>query len=474
MKKIITSSIALIAFSSQAFATLNPNQVRGVETTRFKVPGKADEICVIPQPLPDVKYKKDDYKKMEQLCSINFQPTLESNQIQGSLGVMHKSSNPGLNAFIVPENMSLDSANQSSNSKNTDLKKLGKYKVSSSCNYAPGILAYPHVSRALGGVNNIPRSVLRTLDVETQLARMNHGRPILSGINLATSNALRNQLSSPMSLKQSKRDELFTDGFKQSYGALLENPSDESFYSELFLKPNSQELAESANSNGEARPNIARALAFKYRNSTSLLLQSSQSITEISSAKSDLNTLYRMKDVSDMLLIDTLMNQEDRYGNIAKVSQMAAVVQKNGKLKIENYKFKNIEKWNDKKAELASEGVQVLQEKVVQRMVLKDNDCSVSRYNVTKHANTLSVIRHMDPQTYHSFLKFNASLQLPEIKNHFMNEFLFTAYDFSSLKKNAAEIASSLKTRCQNGDLKLDLDIDAIVIDGKAPQWTCE
>ena len=474
MRKIITSSIALLAFSSQAFATLNPNQPRGIETTRFKVPGKADEICVIPQSLPNVKYKKDDFKKMEQLCSINIQSTLENNQVQGSLGVMHKSSNPGLNVFIVPDNMSLESANQAANTKNNDLKKAGKYKMSSSCSYTPGILAYPHVSRALGGVNNIPRSVLRTLDLETQLARMSHGKSILSGMNLATSNVLTRQLTSPMSLKQSQRDGLFTDGFKQSYGALLENPSDESFYSELYLKPNSQELAESANSKGEARPNIARALAFKYRNSASLLLQSPQPIMEITSAQPDLNLLYRMKDVSDMLLIDTLMNQEDRYGNIAKVNQMAAIVQKNGKQKIENYKFKNITKWNEKKLELASEGIQVLQEKVVQRMVLKDNDCSVSRYNVNRHANTLTVVRHMDPQTYHSFLKFNTSLQLPEIKNHFLNEYLFTATDFSALKKNASEIASQLKARCQNGELKLDLDIDAIVIDGKAPQWTCE
>jgi hypothetical protein len=88
------------------------------------------------------------------------------------------------------------------------------------------------------------------------------------------------------------------------YGALSENPTHESFYTEFF--------------NGGAN-NIARALNFRDKNPLVGLLARNANISTLvgrSFTAQNVQKMVQLKDAADLIVIDTLMNQQDRFGNI--------------------------------------------------------------------------------------------------------------------------------------------------------------
>ena len=183
-------------------------------------------------------------------------------------------------------------------------KKIGKYKLSTSCSYTPSILGYYHVSRMLGGIADVPPAVLRTFDRQDQIAL---GRIALSETNPSslihqTWAGLMTQLTGGSAA--SRRSLLLTDDFSQSYGALSVNPAGESFYTEFF--------------DGGAN-NIARATNFRDRNPTVALLARSNDISTLVGRAftiESVQSMARLRDAADLIVIDTLMNQQDRFGNI--------------------------------------------------------------------------------------------------------------------------------------------------------------
>lgn len=419
------------AFSSNGVAALNREAPRGEKVVSLRSSQGANEICVLPQHFPGAPYTENDIKRENKLCEM-----VSSENV----AVCEKinSTNPGLNFYDLPDGMSAAQV-EAKDCEVAGAKKKAKYKLSTSCSYTPSLLSYYHVSRILGGVGKVPPAVVRTFDLKrhVEIGRQALNRTARGSLISQTWSGLFSQLKSPAS--SSKKAHLFTTDLTQSYGALQWNPSDEAFYREFFAGGSDA---------------LARAVAFRDRSPVMKLLKSPQILREMVGSALNTQNLQKavaMKDASEMIILDTLLNQQDRFGNIHFV--------------LSAYRFDPSDLNEDGVPNLKSEENPTAEEAqgavVVKRMVMKDNDCGVAKANIAKQAGLSQSLRHLDPKTYRKLLKLESVIEEASTQKFFMDELLMTSADFLSFKKNVKELVSKFRESCRAGNLHLDLDLDA-------------
>jgi hypothetical protein len=430
--RILILSIAFLC-SDLAYATLTAHLQRGEKIIEHAVPGRNAEVCIIPKHFTDADYADKDAKSEQELCDID---------VNTNAAVCPKlnSTNPGLDIYSIPQGLTANKI-EAANCKIADAKKIAKYKLSTSCSYTPSILGYYHVSRILGRIANVPPAVLRTFDLQKHIAL---GRKALTktapdSLIHKTWSSLMTQLTAPS--KSSKRDLLFTDDFTQSFGALSLNPKNEAFYKEFF----------NSGSN-----NVARAQNFRDKNPIIALLARNDDISKLvgrSFTAENVQKMVQLKDAADLIVIDTLMNQQDRFGNIHY---------------FDTFYYLDTKELNpDGSAKLKSSKKLTPQESAqlgavqVKEMILKDNDCGVAKQNIAKQTGLADRISHIDPNTYRRLLQFDTVADKAVTKQFFVQGLYFTANDFISIRKNLKDLATKLHQACSSGHLKLDLDLQA-------------
>ena len=428
-----------------AYAGLSADPERGEKTVDLPVPGRNAEVCVIPKHFYVGRYFDEDIEADTQLCNID---------VHKNAAVCPKlnSTNPGLDFYSLPQGGTPKEV-EAARCKTAGANKIAKYKLSSSCSYTPSILGYYHVSRMLGGIADVPPAILRTFDLQNHitigyaaLAETPSGSLIHQ-----TWASLMAELTAGASSK--RRDFLLTDDFAQSYGALSENPTNESFYKEFF--------------NGGTN-NVARALNFRDKNPIVAMLARNVDISTLvprNFTAENVQKLVQLKDAADLIVIDTLMNQQDRFGNIHYNATYYYIDGKDpnqdgsGELK------------SSKK--LAPEEVARVGAVQIKKLLLKDNDCGVAKQNIAKQAGLAEHIVHIDPRTYLLLLHLDAVAHLAEMKEFFAREMVFTANDYANIRKNLKELATKLHQACLRGGLKLDLDLQAHFLNQPVKARSC-
>jgi hypothetical protein len=432
LTQLLLLSVAFLA-PGFARATLSVHLQRGVKIVEHPMAGRNAEVCVIPKHFVGGAYSDKDSKVETKLCNFDA-------YTNAAVCPKLNSTNPGIDFYSLPQGSTPEQV-EAANCKTPGAKKIAKYKLSSSCSYTPSILGYYHVSRMLGGIADVPPTVLRTFDLKNHIAL---GRKALAQTKSGTLihqtwAGLMAQLTAGASAK--RRDVLLTDDFAQSYGALSENPTKEDFYKEFF--------------NGGAN-NIARARNFRDSNPIVHMLARNADIGTLVGRNFTTESVQKMaqlKDAADMIVIDTLMNQQDRFGNIHYLMTY--------------YYFDANDRSEDGSATLKSkksltpEEVTQLGAVQVKTMLLKDNDCGVAKDNIAKQAGLADRIAHIDPKTYRGILHFDAIADSAETKDFFVRELVFTGDDYASIRKNLKDLATKLHQACLKGSLKLDLDLQA-------------
>jgi hypothetical protein len=150
--------------------------------------------------------------------------------------------------------------------------------------------------------------------------------------------------------------------------------------------------------------------------------------------------IVQIKDLSDMVLMDFIMSQADRFsGNMH--SQKIYMWIENGVLK---HKVK--------KGDPAKMGQEIPPEAVlINRMIMKDNDAGLISGNSAKSYHLLDKVSHMDPKTFNRLLDFQEELQKPEVAQWYETELLFTQADFNTVKNNVDQAVSILNGRKDKG-----------------------
>jgi hypothetical protein len=416
-----------------AYAGLSADPQRGEQTVDFPVPGRNAEICVIPKHIDVGEYSDKDTEVATQLCNID---------VHKNAAVCPKlnSTNPGLDIYSLPQGTTPEQV-EAARCRTAGAHKIAKYKLSSSCSYTPSILGYYHVSRILGGIADVPPAVLRTFDLQNHIAmgRAALGQTSSGSLIHQTWASLMAQLTAGAGSK--RRDFLLTDDAAQSYGALSENPTKERFYKEFF--------------NGGAT-NVARALNFRDKNPIVGMLARNADISAVAGRNftaENVQKMVQLKDAGDMIVIDTLMNQQDRFGNIHYLATYyyidAADLDSEGSPKLKSSK------------NLTSEEAARMGAVEVKTMLLKDNDCGVAKQNIAKQVGLADRIAHIDPKTYRHLQHLSSLADLAETRDFFLREIIFTANDYADVRQNLKGLATKLHQACLQGRLKLDLDLQA-------------
>ena len=436
--KVLPGFVCLL--SSQAWA-LDVRDLVGEKSTRFFSSRGVEEKCVVPQKWSADLYSDKDRKQEDKLCAQDFYKTV-------AMCPKYNSTNPGI--LIVEPNAKY--SREAINASNCDLKAMGlkteaKFKQSVSCSYTPSIVAYYHFSRLLGGAGRVPVNVIRTMDIAThrQLSNKANSKN-LSGVIDQTWNTFAVVHSNP------KRYPKIVDQTQsQVYGALIQNIKGEEIYYDV-------------SGYGDYDSRYSRFL----RQKPFLNVASTQSLTQIagSSAFEKVAPLaVQMKDVSDMILLDTLLNQQDRIGNIhfkfvwyyQDTSNPGAWVTEKSDAEIVQDKTgarKTVVSPTEQAAMSAKNAV------LVKEMYLKDNDCGVNKDNMMRKHGVIEKVRHMSYKTYARFMKLAKMMPLKETNAYLTREFLLDHEDNEKVLSNVQHARNVLYKNCQSGALKFDVDLE--------------
>ena len=473
MKK--TLAIVLLA-PMLAQAQLNMGIPRGTQQIALS----RGEICVIPKRLEGSKFSKKDLQREQDLCSLNIAAPDATAAVCGKIA----STNPALEFFQVEGGMSateIEAKNcftpkAGGKADDNDFKKLAKYKQSTSCSYTPSLLSYYHVSRFLGNINQVPPVVLRTIDTNTQkqignktYLPMRAAWEKRSKISLDTwfdySSEQKNAFKpAPEIILQTwhgimsilnkgsshaKSANIFTKDYKFSYGALQMNPSKEEKYSEMF--------------NGGANQE-ARTANFKAKNQYFLKLTENGPFKYSTFNAKDAQQVLAMQNVADMILMDSILSQQDRLGNLHYTLERYAMVKDaNGKTKVD--KLDSLSK-----KELAAGATYPAGSIELKKMMMKDNDCGVSKTNHLKNGKLLEELRHFNPETFSKFAKLAKLINTTEGEQFFKLETGMNDNDIKNFKTNINYAVNVLVKSCQEGKLTLDLDLDIQFAGEAAPK----
>ncbi|HEU0274263.1 MAG TPA: peptidoglycan-binding domain-containing protein [Candidatus Udaeobacter sp.] len=428
----------------------DPNKPHEREITQHVSPNGTIELATIPATFPGHPeiYSKKDIDKEKELADLDFYNGKTKDGLDIVLIPKTYSTSPGLNvhAVTLPQGVSRLSYAESHAAKSQPSgdKVIAKYKQSipNHFTYSPSILGYYHLSRFLDA-GHVEPAIIRTMDLDAHKPLADLGKAKAAGSNN------KNQWTELRALDDAHNDpKLFTEDGKQLYGALQVNPSGEQSYPHLSDLAGAGAFAGSAEF---ARLTDPDSLKLSYKDASGKLNQAA------------VQQLIQIRDLSDMLLMDFIMNQADRFsGNIH--SEKIYLWVENGVLKTESKKS-DAGKAAEQVKQIPSGAV------LVDRMIMKDNDAGLVSGNSVKSSHLLEKICHMDSKTYNRLLDLQNELQKPEVAQWYQTEILFTAADFKTIKDNVDQAVATLTARKGNG-LFLDANLTAALVAAPAPQPT--
>lgn len=437
MKKSFLLLGAAFTLGSSNSLALSLNEIVGLKRTEYKSPQGISEVCATPRKWAGANYTDSDAKKENTLCGYDFYATV-------GICPKYSSTNPGLMIIEPDEKFSKQAIDSSS----CDLKKLGlktdaKFKQSITCSYTPSILGYYHLSRILGDVGRVPVSVFRSIDIKTHKAQTTKAVNSLRNSKLAIKDSwamLEKVHANPQNYPN-----LVDRSGTQMFGALSDNVRNEEQYVEVsgvgsydtryerFIKQRPYQIVSSSSSPQQ--------------------LIGSNEFTRVA------QTALQMKDVSDMVIIDTLMNQQDRIGNIHYKFVWYTINPQSATLE----RFKSKAKIKDGKITIPAEEQTAMANRkavLLKEMILKDNDCGVTKTNMMRKVSAIEGLKHVSYRTYANLLNFEQALAGASAKDFFTKELLFTEADYNLLKRNALFARQVLVKKCQSGELKFDVDLE--------------
>ncbi len=360
-------------------AGFDVNTPRGQETVSHTAANGTVEFAIrsIPFPGHEEIYSKRDIEKERELAEIDFYNGKTNDELDIVLIPKTYSTSPGLNVHAVklPAGMSRVSyaAAHATKSHSSDDKIIAKYKqtIPTHFTYSPSILGYYHLSRFLD-TGHVEPAIVRTMDVAAHKPLADLGKAKAIGSNN------RKQWTELRALDDAHSNPaLYTDDGKQLCGALQANPAGEESY------PHLSDL-------GGAAAFAASSEFAKVTNSNPLKLTCKDANGKLNQAA--VQQIVQIRDLSDMVLMDFIMSQADRFSGNMHSEKIY--------LWVENGVLRNKTKKSDP-AKAAEQLKQIPPEAVlVDRMIMKDNDAGLISGNSAKTYHLLEKISHITPADF--------------------------------------------------------------------------
>src|SRR5215469_2150223 len=430
------------------------------------------------------RYLPKDASKEQELCAVAFDDK--------TIGLCPKtwSTSPGTIVYDIdkskysgnPEQFEAEYCprQRALKGKVDGVKKLASFKQSvngqfrqrTSATYSQASPLYYHFSRYLNATVDVPVAVMRTMDTQNHLHRVAskgpglvHGGMIAAGWNVVIS-AEKNPAG------YVPTDEFYYGGPKNSllYGTMLKGPGARAgaeFNGNITGKGYTQQYvfiqktpaflalsnpkdfaAASAEglSSSKADPVVAKALG---------------------AAVSSQQMMFWMTELSDILLLDYIFNQQDRPGNIDYL-WVWYYLDPNGQLKTSRADSE-VNRSAMNSVEMPTDIRSSPKSFLIQKIQINDNDAGGRRYtNFTRNFGLLEKVHHLNPVTYGQLIRLANDFQVKgPLYKHFQDTFdLADAYN-AAIAQNVIQAALILKNICKSGSLKFDLSPESYLATGQ-------
>jgi hypothetical protein len=348
----------------------------------------------------------------------------------------------------------------------------GQFHQRTSATYSQASPLYYHFSRYLNTTVDVPVAVIRTMDTRDHLRRVAskgpglvHGGMIAAGWNVV------------ISAEKNPPGYVPTDEFY--YG----NPKDNLLYGTMLKGPGARAGAEF---NGNiAGKGYRQQYVFIQKTPAFLALSSPKdfaaaSAEGLSSSKTDpavakalsagvssQQMMFWMTELSDIMLLDYIFNQQDRPGNIDYL-WVWYYVDPSGKVKtrrVDSEVSRSVMTSIETLPEVKSSAKSFL----IQKIQINDNDAGGRRYtNFTRNFDLLEKLHHLSPVTYGQLIRLANDFQVKgPLYKYFQDTFdLSDAYS-AAIAQNVIQAALILKNTCKKGSMKFDLSPESYLATGQ-------
>lgn len=472
----IKNSLTVVAILLTAIpGVVNGAPVQG-EPSTFTSPSGLQEQCIRITPLPGAHYSKHDLKREKAYCKLDFY----------TLALCPKlwSTSPGTILYdIDAEAFGGDYAQFEKqhcggghHARSAALDKPATFKISvndrdTSATYAPSSWVYYHLSRYFDTNTQVPVAVYRSMDKAEHHQRV--VQPALGYTEghrnlrmLAAGWRFLDQVESGGGTSASRRAAL-SDENRQVFGVLLDNKGDR-------YGPEINGTRESGWGVGQNLDFQQTAPFLALRSELSLNEAAKQAVHEaranpqmakkLPADTSVKQVIFWMQDVAEIALLDYLLGQQDRIGNIDYSWRWYWL--EDGELESEAAH-----------GATAPESLQAFNPQRLRRSAINDNDAGVRRgyANFAKKAGMLDKLRHYPADLYQKLglLAADFAAEGP-IHGWLSGPAGLSKKELSAIATRTQEAFSLLQRDCNSGALKLDIDLAAVLAGRPPASASCE
>lgn len=441
-----THAMTVLLMTAPAFAQMNV--VNSV--SKNGVPEK----CFYPEKVLGYTVDKKQIKNFEKLCDIDPYSMNSQNTDKKPALMCPKlmSSSPGL--YLIENNSYLETDQFKATVCSTrrpqktingvEYKKLAKFKTSLGFTKAHSSVIYNYLSKMVFENLTVPEAVFRTLDYSEQ------------------------RKESAFAVKQIQRlqipkTQIIVDSWEwlnQTYSAKLPNTElkfDDTTILGILIKDFKAiqyvELAAGPSTQTETEKNSVYKNVFSEKP----IIQNYSQIQ-----KSEIQNLFESQGISEMLVIDSILSQKDRYGSYGNIHYIPYWLKISGS----NLDFVKATLEDSEKRVEAAE----IKEKqaegyfLIKRISLLDNDAAIKspKENSNIKRNVPARIRHLSQRTYSKIQNLNQLFEKSENVQEFKTAFMLKDTEMKNIETNLKSVSEILKTNCKSGFLKLDLNSEDI------------
>ena len=468
LTKLVKRKAGLVTAFSTLLATLasplSAAPVQG-EVTEFRSPSGLTEQCVRITPFPAARYSKRDLEEEAAYCRLDLEqlalcPKLWSTSPGTVLYEIDLASSGGdISAW---EQQHCGSGHHA---KGFAQDKPATFKISvndreTSATYAPSSWVYYHLSRYFNTATQVPVAVYRSVD-----ARMHHQRVVKPALGYTAGHRNLRMLAAGWRFLDEVEtgggpagagNAALTDGGRQVYGVLLNNKGDR-------YGPEINGTRESGWGVGQ-NLDFQQTAAFRaLRNPAPVEEAARQSIhdarsnprmaTKLPADTPVIQVVFWMREVLEIALLDYLLGQQDRIGNIDYTWRWYWLEE--GKLKSDPAHGHDVP---DKLAPFNPVRLR--------RSAINDNDAGVRRgyANFAKNAGMLEGLRHYHAGTYYKLGALARDLAAKGAAWEWLTQPAgLSTKEAEAISARASEAFALLKSDCESGKLQLDLNPAAML-----------
>ena len=457
----------LASISALASGGLSAAPVSGT-VTEFSSPNGVVEQCIRIQPMPGAQISNHDLKTESDYCELDLSrlalcPKLWSTS-PGTILYEFDTAAHGAD----PERFENANCANGHHAKAEALDKPAVYKMSvnardTSATYAPSSWIYYHFSRFLGAQVHVPVAVYRSMDAAEHRRRVTsralslvegkrHLRMLAAGWRFVESVESGNA-------DKASSNAMLTDDGRQVFGVLLDNKGDR-------YGPEFNGTRESGWGSGQNLDFQQTAPFLALRNPAPLAEAAAQSVHDarknpkmasaLAADTSVEQVVFWMQDVLEITLLDFILGQQDRIGNIDYTWRWYWVEEGRVESKRAHHK--------EPPADLAAKNPLRLRQSAI-----NDNDAGVRRgyADFAERTHMLEGLRHYNPRLYEQLGRLAADLGAKGPVYQWMTSSAgLSTREADSIAARAVHAFELLQADCKGGKLQFDLDPGAFLLSG--------